>query len=29
MEQFVLVPTSGYNKSLNAQSVTKQELPEF
>ena len=27
MEQFVLVPASVYNKS--AQSVTKQELPEY
>ena len=29
MEQFVLVPASVYNKSLTAQSVTKQELPKF
>ena len=27
MEQFVLVPAFGYNKS--AQSVTKQELPKY
>ena len=29
MEQFVLVPTSVYNKSLLTQSVTKQELPKY
>ena len=29
MEQFVLVPASVYNKSLNTQSVTKQELPRY
>ena len=29
MEQFVLVPASVYNKSLIAQSVTKQELPKY
>ena len=29
MEQFVLVPASVYNKSLNEQSVTKQELPKY
>ena len=28
MEQFVLVPAYVYNKSLNTQSVTKQELPK-
>ena len=28
MEQFFLVPTSVYNKNLNTQSVTKQELPK-
>ena len=28
MEQFVLVPPSVYNKSVTAQSVTKQELPK-
>ena len=28
MEQFVLVPASVYNKSVTAQSVTKQELPK-
>ena len=29
MEQFVPVPASVYNKSLTAQSVTKQELPKY
>ena len=29
MEQFVLVPAFVYNKSLNTQSVTKQELPKY
>ena len=29
MEQFVLVPASMYNKSVTAQSVTKQELPKY
>ena len=29
MEQFVLVPASVYNKSVTAQTVTKQELPKF
>ena len=29
MEQFVLVPASVYNKSVTAQSVTKQELPNY
>ena len=29
MDQFVLVPASVYNKSLNTQSVTKQELPKY
>ena len=29
MEKFVLVPASVYNKSLIAQSVTKQELPKY
>ena len=29
MEQFVLVPASAYNKSLNTQSLTKQELPKY
>ena len=29
MEQFVLIPGSVYNKSVTAQSVTKQELPQF
>ena len=29
MEQFVLVPASVYNKSVTAQSVTKQELPKY
>ena len=29
MEQFVLVPTSVYNKSVTTQSVTKQELPKY
>ena len=29
MEQFVLVQASVYNKSLTAQSVTKQELPKY
>ena len=29
MEQFVLVPASVYNKSVTAQSVTKQALPKF
>ena len=29
MEQFLLVPASLYNKSLIAQSVTKQELPKY
>ena len=29
MEQFVLVPVSVYSKSLNTQSVTKQELPKY
>ena len=28
MEQFVLVPASVYNKSVTAQSVTKQEHPK-
>ena len=28
MEQFVFVPASVYNKSVTAQSVTKQELPK-
>ena len=28
MEQFALVPASVYNKSVTAQSVTKQELPK-
>ena len=29
MDQFVLVPASVYNKSVTAQSVTKQELPKY
>ena len=29
MEQFVLVPSSVYNKTLVIQSVTKQELPKY
>ena len=29
MDQFVLVSASVYNKSLNTQSVTKQELPKY
>ena len=29
MEQFVLSPASVYNKSVTAQSVTKQELPKY
>ena len=29
MEQFVLVPASVYNKSVTAQSVTKQEVPKY
>ena len=29
MEQFVLVPASVYNKSLNKQSIAKQELPKY
>ena len=29
MEQFVLVPASGYNKSVTTQSLTKQELPKY
>ena len=29
MEQFVLVPASVYNKSVTAQSFTKQELPKY
>ena len=29
MEQFVPVPASVYNKSVTAQSVTKQELPKY
>ena len=29
MEQFVLVPDSVFNKSVTAQSVTKQELPKY
>ena len=29
MEQFVLVPASVYNKSVTAQSVTKQDLPKY
>ena len=29
MEQFVLVPVSVYKKSLNTQSVTKQDLPKY
>ena len=29
MKQFVLVPASVYNKSLIAQSVTKQEFPNY
>ena len=29
MEQFVLVPASVYNKSVTAQSNTKQELPKY
>ena len=29
MEQFVLVPASVYNKSVTAQSATKQELPKY
>ena len=29
MEQFVLVPSSVYNKSVTTQSVTKQELSKF
>ena len=29
MEQFLLVPASVYHKSLNTQSVTKQEHPKY
>ena len=29
MEQFALVPASVYNKSITAQSVTKQALPKY
>ena len=29
MGQFVLIPASVYNKSVTAQSVTKQELPKY
>ena len=29
MDQFVLVPASLYNKSLNTHPVTKQELPNY
>ena len=29
MEQIVLVPASVYNKILNTQSFTKQELPKY
>ena len=29
MKQFVLVPASVYNKSLNTQLVTKQEIPKY
>ena len=29
MEQFVLVPSSVYNKSVTAQSVAKQEIPKY
>ena len=29
MEQFVLVPSSVYNKSVTTQSVTMQELPKY
>ena len=29
MEQFVLVSASVYNKSVTAQTVTKQELPKY
>ena len=29
MEQFVFVPASVYNKSVTAQSVTKQKLPKY
>ena len=29
MDQFVLVPTSVFNKSLSTQSVTKQEVPKY
>ena len=29
MEQLVLVPAYVYNKSVTAQSVTKQELPKY
>ena len=29
MEQFVSFPASVYNKSLNTQPVTKQELPKY
>ena len=29
MEQFVLVPTSVYNKTVTTQSVTKQEIPKY
>ena len=29
MEQFVFVPAPVYNKSVTAQSVTKQELPKY
>ena len=29
MEQFVLIPSSVYNKNLIAQSVRKQELPKY
>ena len=29
MEQFLLVPAFVYNKNMNTQSVTKQELPKY
>ena len=29
MEMCVLVPASAYNKSLNTQSVIKQERPKY
>ena len=29
MEQFVLIPASVYDKSVTAQSFTKQELPKY